>query len=129
MIMHNLQNCQFICFDRNEYSNKHAAILIEGSGRTPKTYDVIINKGVFVSYYYNTSSYVQNSTDIDFAQKRLYKAGEKIVLPATEYDGDHSKAYCGTVNISGGVLGSSVGNIITRAKTDQLKAIGVSYIK
>ena len=28
MIMHNLQNCQFICFDRNEYSHKHAAILI-----------------------------------------------------------------------------------------------------
>ena len=82
MIMHNLQNCQFICFGRNEYSNKHAAILIEGSGRTPKTYDVIINKRLYVSVDYN-GVYVNNSSELRF-ERNLYKAGEKILLPAKE---------------------------------------------
>ena len=57
-------------------------ILIEGSGRTPKTYDVIINKRLYVSVDYN-GVYVNNSSELRF-ERTLYKAGEKILLPAKE---------------------------------------------
>ncbi len=57
-------------------------ILIEGSGRTPKTYDVIINKRLYVSVDDN-GVYVNNSSELRF-ERALYKAGEKILLPAKE---------------------------------------------
>lgn len=57
-------------------------ILIEGSGRTPKTYDVIINKRLYVSVDYN-GVYVNNSSELRF-ERALYKAGEKILLPTKE---------------------------------------------
>ena len=57
-------------------------IWIEGSGRTPKTYDVIINKRLYVSVD-NNGVYVDNPGELRF-ERDLYKAGEKILLPAKE---------------------------------------------
>ena len=56
--------------------------MVEGSDRTPKTYDVIINKRLYVSLDYN-GVYVKNSSELRF-ERNLYKAGEKILLPAKE---------------------------------------------
>ena len=57
-------------------------ILIEGSGRTPKTYNVTINKRLCLFVDYN-GVYVNNSSELRF-ERALYKAGEKILLPAKE---------------------------------------------
>ena len=57
-------------------------ILIEGSGRTPKTYNVTINKRLCLFVDYN-GVYVNNSNELRF-ERDLYKVGEKILLPAKE---------------------------------------------